>query len=177
MVRCLRVSLSADCTGLVASLLLHWTSQLWRVPPRICRLTFPSWTSSSGFNCLIYQKTFYIIVVINFSDRGIVIIKAHWFLVLKRVCRTPQMGHILERKAGSIKLCKAVTLPDVLQSTGNKPDFTHPTPISKSISSIRGPHLPQICHRSSRNTSPLVDNIVCAAGKHHSSNNATNKQN
>ena len=38
---------------------------------------------------------------------------------------------------------------------------THPTPISKSISSIRGPHLPQICHRSSRNTIPLVDNIVC----------------
>ena len=37
----------------------------------------------------------------------------------------------------------------------------HPTPISKSISSIRRPHLPQICHRSSRNTSPLVDNIVC----------------
>ena len=65
------------------------------------------------------------------------------------------------RKAGSIKLCKAVTLPDVLQSTGNKPDFTPPTPISKSISSIRGPHLPQICHRSSRNTPPLVDNIVC----------------
>ena len=65
------------------------------------------------------------------------------------------------RKAGSIKLCKAVTLPDVLQSTGNKPDFTPPTPISKSISSIRGPHLPQICHRPSRNTNPLVDNIVC----------------
>ena len=73
-------------------------------------------------------------------------------------------------KAGSIKLCKAVTLPDVLQSTGNTPDFTHPTPstpptqptpISKSISSIRGPHLPQICHRSSRNSTPLVDNIVC----------------
>ena len=45
---------------LVASLLLHWTSQLWRAPPRMCRLTFPSWTSSSGFNCLICKKTFYI---------------------------------------------------------------------------------------------------------------------
>ena len=78
MVRCLRVSPSADCSRLVASLLLHWTSQLWRAPPRMCRLTFPSWTSSSGFNCLICQKPF-TSRGNHFSDRGIVIIKALFF--------------------------------------------------------------------------------------------------